>query len=107
MGNPRHDMIVNFRRHEHAAGAGEFQEFPEFRERFENADMIISKGQGNYESLNETTHNIIFLLMVKCEVIASTIGEEVGTMVVKSGFQESLKSCNTFNSVKMEKVAKG
>lgn len=57
----------------------------EFRELYESCDMIISKGQANYESLSEETHkNIFFLLITKCDVIADDIGVPVGTMVCKA-----------------------
>lgn len=46
-----------------------------FREVYENSDVVISKGQANYESLSEdTAKNIYYLLMTKCSVIASHIG---------------------------------
>lgn len=56
-----------------------------FREHFEQADLIISKGQGNYETLSETSGNIYFLLTVKCPVIGDDIGVPVGTMVCNRG----------------------
>ncbi len=56
----------------------------EFRAYFDNADLVISKGQGNYESLNEQNRNILFMLVVKCPVIARDIGCDIGEMVVKS-----------------------
>ena len=54
----------------------------EFRERFENADLIVAKGQGNYETLSEAPRDIFFLLMAKCAVIASDIGCETGSLVL-------------------------
>lgn len=56
---------------------------PEFMERFTNADMVISKGQGNYESLSDVNRSMIFLLMVKCPLVAQDIGMEVGNPVLK------------------------
>jgi len=47
---------------------------------FENADLIIAKGQGNYETLSEADRPIYFLLKVKCPVIAEHIGCETGRM---------------------------
>ena len=41
-----------------------------FLEEFKKADLIISKGQGNFETLDETDANIFFLLRAKCEKIA-------------------------------------
>lgn len=47
---------------------------PEFRRVFDKADVVIAKGQANYESLSEVNKCIYFLLMAKCNVIASDIG---------------------------------
>lgn len=56
----------------------------EFLEVFNRADVIISKGQGNLEGLlGNTTKDIYFLLMVKCEVIADVLGVKKGDFVVK------------------------
>jgi len=57
-----------------------------FQERFFEADLIISKGQGNYESLSCTDANITFLLMAKCPVIARDVGCEVGSFIVRNSF---------------------
>ena len=55
----------------------------EFREIFIKADLIIAKGQGNYETLNEVKDkNIFFLFMVKCPVIAHDARCSVGDNVV-------------------------
>ena len=45
-------------------------------------DLIISKGQGNYEGLSEND-GLFFLLMAKCPVIASDLGVKVGDIVLK------------------------
>lgn len=50
----------------------------EFRRIFDTADLIIAKGQGNYETLSEHPANIYFLLKAKCPVVARHIGCEVG-----------------------------
>jgi len=54
----------------------------EFRKAFDDADLVIAKGQGNYESLNDVSKNIFFLLRTKCPVIAKHLETEVGRMVV-------------------------
>lgn len=54
-----------------------------FRQRFEQADMIIAKGQGNYETLVGSPRPIFFLFTVKCPIIAAHAGAPVGTLVVK------------------------
>lgn len=56
---------------------------PEFVDIFRSADMIISKGQGNYETLSEEAGNIFFLLLAKCPVIAADLGVEIGDAVLK------------------------
>lgn len=55
----------------------------EFRDLFNRADLIISKGQGNYETLSDTHKPIFFLLSVKCPMIGVNIGAPVGALVVK------------------------
>ncbi|WP_238916901.1 ARMT1-like domain-containing protein [Clostridium sp. YIM B02555] len=47
---------------------------PKFKEIYKNADVVIAKGQANYECLSEEKKNIYFLLMTKCDVIANDIG---------------------------------
>lgn len=46
----------------------------EFREAYAQADIVIAKGQANYECLSEEKKDIFFLLMSKCKVIAEDIG---------------------------------
>jgi uncharacterized protein with ATP-grasp and redox domains len=50
-----------------------------FRLRFHAADLVIAKGQGNYESLCDTTTDVFFLFKVKCPVIAERTGLPLGT----------------------------
>lgn len=54
----------------------------EFRELFANADMIISKGQGNYETLSKVDANIFFLFKVKCEMVAVQSGLKMASQVL-------------------------
>lgn len=55
----------------------------DFLELFKSADMVISKGQGNYESLSDSGREIFFLLMVKCPLVAQDIGVEMTRLVLK------------------------
>jgi len=57
-----------------------------FRHYFHNADLVISKGQGNYETLSDVDKDIFFILKAKCPVIAQHIGCDVGNLVVLSRF---------------------
>jgi len=54
----------------------------EFMRRFIEADLVIAKGQGNYEALSESSRTVFFLLMVKCPLVAADIGRPVGSMVL-------------------------
>ena len=60
-----------------------------FQERFEKADLVIAKGQGNYETLSDIDKNIFFILKAKCPVIARDLGCEVGQMI----FQKTKANC--------------
>jgi len=53
-----------------------------FRERFAQADLVISKGQGNFETLSAAPRDICFLLKVKCPVVASNVGLPLGTQAL-------------------------
>jgi len=55
----------------------------EFLEIYHEAPLIISKGQGNFETLSEETAPIFFLLKIKCPVIAKDIGCKVNDMILK------------------------
>jgi hypothetical protein len=55
----------------------------EFKDVFEMADVIISKGQGNLEGLlGKTDKDVYYLLMVKCDVIADALRVQKGDFVV-------------------------
>jgi len=54
-----------------------------FREEFERADVIISKGQGNFEALSATPGRVFFLLRAKCAVIARHLGLPQGSLILK------------------------
>ncbi len=55
----------------------------EFLKLYKNAKLIISKGQGNYETLSEERRPIYFLFKAKCPVIAEHIGCKLASMVLK------------------------
>lgn len=46
----------------------------EFVDIFNKADIVISKGQGNYEALSDCNREIYFLLKAKCPMISKKIG---------------------------------
>lgn len=57
---------------------------PEMLNFYNSADVIISKGQGNYESLSGMPENIFFLFKLKCQVIARDSGFDVGSFILTS-----------------------
>jgi hypothetical protein len=69
---------------------------PEFREQFNTADLIIAKGQGNYESLAGMDKEIFFLLKIKCDVLSRNLGWPLGSLVLHhqrpASFSKSLPS---------------
>ncbi|MFH2067367.1 MAG: ARMT1-like domain-containing protein [Pseudomonadota bacterium] len=69
---------------------------PEFIHEFDQADLVIAKGQGNFETLSEVDRNIVFLLKAKCPVIAGHIGCRVGDSVV--GRMNDFKQLHMENS---------
>ena len=51
---------------------------------FDGADLVISKGMGNYECLSPSHRkNICFLLKVKCGVVANNLQQAIGDIVCK------------------------
>jgi uncharacterized protein with ATP-grasp and redox domains len=51
---------------------------------FDEADLVISKGMGNYECLSPSHRkNICFLLKVKCSVVAGSLHKNIGDIVCK------------------------
>ncbi|OYT54654.1 MAG: hypothetical protein B6U72_02090 [Candidatus Altiarchaeales archaeon ex4484_2] len=67
-------------------GTGPERTDPLFLQKLRDADLVLSKGQGNFEGLNEQDY-IYFLLMAKCPLIARHIGVEVGDIVFTRGFR--------------------
>ena len=54
----------------------------EFIASLKQADLIISKGQGNYECLEQLTGPFYFLLKAKCEVISRHLNVKQGSLVL-------------------------
>jgi len=54
-----------------------------FQETFEDAQLIISKGQGNFETLAGIQKKIFFLFQSKCDVVSKELGLSTGSMLLK------------------------
>ena len=61
-----------------------------FVEELNKADLIIAKGQGNYETLSNLPHNVFFLLKTKCPVIARDLDVRVGDLILESLAEKKL-----------------
>jgi uncharacterized protein with ATP-grasp and redox domains len=62
----------------------------DFLRLFEGADLIVSKGQANFETLNETAKDIFFVLRAKCAEVGRELGVAMGDVVAtfnRPGFQ--------------------
>ncbi len=54
----------------------------ESREIFDRADIVLTKGMGNFESLYKVSQRpIYFLFVVKCTVVSEEIGQNVKDMI--------------------------
>jgi uncharacterized protein with ATP-grasp and redox domains len=56
-----------------------------FRTLYDAAELIMAKGQANYETLSGAGRGVFFLLQTKCPVIARDVGVPVGSIVVAQG----------------------
>lgn len=54
-----------------------------FRQLYDEAEVIIAKGQANHEALGEGDCRLFFLLQVKCPVLGREIGVGPGNIVLK------------------------
>lgn len=59
------------------------QSTPGFLEFFSSSDLVISKGQGNFEGLSDCKRQVFFLLKTKCPIISNHIGVEDGSIILK------------------------
>ncbi|HWR59440.1 MAG TPA: ARMT1-like domain-containing protein [Thermodesulfovibrionales bacterium] len=55
----------------------------DFRKKYERHQFVISKGQGNFETLNDPAKTIFYLFQSKCEVVSKELGLSLGSMILK------------------------
>lgn len=70
-----------------------------FKDIYDTSDIIISKGQGNFETLlDDATQKMFFILRIKCDLMARLSHVQLGDLVLMQGKQQStldeLKQCN-------------
>jgi uncharacterized protein with ATP-grasp and redox domains len=56
---------------------------PEFQRLYDEAGLIISKGQGNFETLTGKGKKTYFLFQSKCDVVSRELGLSPGSMLLK------------------------
>lgn len=54
-----------------------------FQKIFNDAQLVISKGQGNFETLIGAEKKIFFLFLSKCDVVSKELGLSTGSMLLK------------------------
>ena len=52
---------------------------PYLVKRMESADIIVGKGQGNYETVDDFNGNVYLLLKIKCEIVSRHSGAPLGS----------------------------
>lgn len=63
------------------AGTVISQSTKEFQDIYYNADMVISKGQGNFETLEGAAEDILYIFKVKCAVVARYMNLPLGSLL--------------------------
>lgn len=53
-----------------------------FQQAFKDADLVVAKGQGNFESLSDANQHIFFIFKVKCPVVAAHTDRPAGSMMI-------------------------
>ena len=61
-----------------------------FMEAFELADLVIAKGQANFETLCNAQREVFFLTQIKCSIIGRDLNGEIGDWVITSTTQINL-----------------
>ena len=56
----------------------------DFRQRMDRADVLVGKGQGNYETLDGYPGNMYLILRAKCDIVARHMGVEFGQVALIS-----------------------
>ncbi|HPO49164.1 MAG TPA: ARMT1-like domain-containing protein [Spirochaetota bacterium] len=52
----------------------------DFLELYKDSDIVISKGQGNFESFTDKNKPVFYLFMAKCQQVAKEVGCEIGSI---------------------------
>lgn len=55
----------------------------DFQRNYAQMQLIISKGQGNFETVSDLKKTIVYLFQSKCEVVSRELGLSLGSMILK------------------------
>lgn len=57
------------------------------RECWEDGSLVIAKGMGNYETISEfdSERPVVYVMKVKCESVAGTLGQNIGEYIAIAG----------------------
>ena len=55
----------------------------DFQKSYAQMQFIISKGQGNFETVSDPRKTIVYLFQSKCEVVSRELGLSLGSMILK------------------------
>lgn len=61
------------------------QSTKEFQKLFKDSPLVLSKGQANYETMDEEGDKVFFLLRTKCPVLSGLLNIPTGNLVLKQG----------------------
>lgn len=64
----------------------------EFRREFDRAGVVLSKGQANYETLNDIERSMFYILRIKCPVIGDGMGLPNGVSVFMHNGRDGVRS---------------
>jgi damage-control phosphatase, subfamily I len=68
-----------------APGTVLLQTSEKFQQLFEDSPLVLSKGQANYETMDEKGEKVFFLLRTKCPVLSRRLDAPLGSLVFKQG----------------------
>jgi uncharacterized protein with ATP-grasp and redox domains len=76
----------------------------ELQEHFKSADIVICKGQANYETLCSSERDIFFLLYARSAAVAKRVGVEVNnSVIIKHMKSDSEKTASKSTRIKKVK----
>jgi len=55
----------------------------DFQKKYAQMQFILSKGQGNFETVSDPKKTIVYLFQSKCEVVSRELGLSLGSMILK------------------------